>query len=124
MPQTRLFQVRFRGEQALGIALGLGSYDRHHGCAPDVPRIPPRVDLEARIGPIGSENVMSGDAMQSVSKISVAMATYNGAAYLEQQLESLANQVLHPGELVITDDGSSDGALALIEDFVRRARFP
>lgn len=59
-----------------------------------------------------------------MNKISVAMATYNGAAYLEQQLESLANQVLHPGELVVTDDGSSDGTLALIEDFARRAPFP
>lgn len=67
---------------------------------------------------------MSGEASWSVNKISVAMATYNGAAYLEQQLESLANQVLHPGELVVTDDGSSDGTLALIEDFARRAPFP
>lgn len=51
------------------------------------------------------------------------MTTYNGAAYLKQQLESLTNQVLRPDELVITDDGSSDGSIAIIEDFARHAQF-
>ena len=67
---------------------------------------------------------MSGEASCSVNEISIAMATYNGAAYLEQQLESLAKQRLLPGELVVTDDGSTDGTIALIEDFARRAPFP
>ncbi len=67
---------------------------------------------------------MSGEASCSVNEISIAMATYNGAAYLEQQLESLAKQRLLPGELVVTDDGSTDGTIALIEDFARCAPFP
>lgn len=85
---------------------------------------PPHVDLDPRIGHIGPRRVMSGEASWSVNEISIAMATYNGAAYLEQQLESLANQVLAPGELVVTDDGSTDATIALVEDFARRAPFP
>ena len=35
--------------------------------------------------------------------ISVAMATYNGANFLEAQLDSLAAQTRLPDELVVTD---------------------
>ncbi|CAB3803538.1 glycosyltransferase [Pararobbsia alpina] len=37
-------------------------------------------------------------------KISVAMAAYNGEAYIREQLDSIAKQTLLPDELVITDD--------------------
>ena len=39
------------------------------------------------------------------------MATWNGAAYLPEQLESLAKQELLPSELVVRDDGSTDSTL-------------
>lgn len=52
------------------------------------------------------------------------MATYNGATYLQQQLDSLACQVLRPDELVITDDGSTDDTMLIAEQFSRRAPFP
>lgn len=55
---------------------------------------------------------------------SVAMGTYNGAAYLGQQLESLLEQDIAPVELVVGDDGSSDGTLTILEDFSSRAPFP
>lgn len=55
---------------------------------------------------------------------SIAMGTYNGAAYLGQQLESLLEQDLAPIELVVGDDGSSDRTLAILEDFSSRAPFP
>ena len=57
-------------------------------------------------------------------RISVAMATYNGALYIKQQLDSLADQTILPYELVITDDGSTDDTLAIVEDFARHAPFP
>jgi len=59
-----------------------------------------------------------------VKKVSVSMATYNGASYLKQQLDSLAGQVLRPDELVITDDGSTDDSLLIIEEFSHHAPFP
>ena len=42
-------------------------------------------------------------------RISVAMATYNGERYLPEMLESLAAQTRLPDELVVRDDGSTDG---------------
>lgn len=56
--------------------------------------------------------------------VSVAMATYNGAAYLAGQLQSLARQTWLPAELVVTDDGSSDDTLNILATFSRSAPFP
>ncbi len=58
------------------------------------------------------------------ARISVAMATYNGEKFLREQLDSLAKQALLPTEVVITDDGSTDGTLQVIENFSRNASFP
>lgn len=57
-------------------------------------------------------------------RISVAMATYNGEKYLREQLDSIARQDLLPLELVITDDGSTDATLQIVDDFARHAPFP
>jgi rhamnosyltransferase len=57
-------------------------------------------------------------------RISVAMATYNGEAYLREQLESLSAQTRLPDELVVTDDGSVDRTLEILRDFAHRAPFP
>jgi glycosyltransferase involved in cell wall biosynthesis len=56
--------------------------------------------------------------------ISIALATYNGERYLTAQLESLALQTLLPSELVISDDGSTDGTLRIIQTFAEKAPFP
>jgi glycosyltransferase involved in cell wall biosynthesis len=47
--------------------------------------------------------------------ISVAMCTYNGAEYIVDQLESMAAQTLLPAEIVVSDDGSTDGTIALLK---------
>ena len=56
--------------------------------------------------------------------ISVAMATYNGARYLPEQLDSLAAQTCRPLELVVSDDGSTDATMEIVEAFAERAPFP
>lgn len=56
--------------------------------------------------------------------VSIAMATYNGAAYLGEQLDSFAQQLRLPDELVVTDDGSIDGTIELVEAFAQRCPFP
>lgn len=56
--------------------------------------------------------------------ISVAMCTYNGAAYLPAQLESLAAQMRLPDELVVCDDDSSDQTVDLLKMFASSAPFP
>lgn len=55
--------------------------------------------------------------------ISVAMATFNGERYLGEQLDSIASQTLRPDELVVSDDGSSDGTLEVLHSFAQRAAF-
>jgi len=56
-------------------------------------------------------------------KISIALATYNGAAFLDEQLRTLAEQTVRPHELVVADDGSTDNTLAIIEAFAEAAPF-
>jgi len=56
--------------------------------------------------------------------ISIAMATYNGSRFIDEQLDSFADQTLLPDELVITDDGSSDETLDIAERFAGTAPFP
>ncbi len=59
-----------------------------------------------------------------MSTLSVAMCTYNGAAYLREQLESIGRQHRQPDELVIVDDHSNDESVAIIRRFEAEARFP
>jgi len=46
--------------------------------------------------------------------ISVALCTYNGSAFLEEQLQSILDQTLRPTEIVVSDDGSTDGSADLV----------
>jgi glycosyltransferase involved in cell wall biosynthesis len=57
-------------------------------------------------------------------RVSVALCTYNGAAHLAAQLDSLAQQARLPDELVVSDDGSTDDTLDIVRDFAAAAPFP
>ena len=59
-----------------------------------------------------------------MNKISIALCTYNGEKYLAEQLQSLFDQSLSPDEIVISDDGSKDGTLAIVETFKLKNRIP
>lgn len=56
-------------------------------------------------------------------RFSVALATYNGEQFLPEQLDSLVRQSRRPDELVVTDDGSSDGTVEVVRHFARSAPF-
>jgi glycosyltransferase involved in cell wall biosynthesis len=56
-------------------------------------------------------------------KISIAMATYNGAKYLQEQLDSFMGQTRFPDELVVCDDGSNDETIGILERFEKQAPF-
>jgi len=56
-------------------------------------------------------------------KLSVAMCTWNGAAYVEEQLVSIAAQTRRPDEVVICDDASNDATPRVLERFSVTAPF-
>lgn len=49
--------------------------------------------------------------------VSVALATYNGEKFLEEQLESILNQDYYPLEIVVSDDCSSDGTTNILQRY-------
>ena len=57
-------------------------------------------------------------------KISIAMATCEGSAFVQEQLQSLAEQTRLPDELIICDDASTDQTVREIETFAQSAPFP
>jgi glycosyltransferase involved in cell wall biosynthesis len=57
-------------------------------------------------------------------RVSIALTTYNGGLHLVGQLESLLCQTLCPYEIVVTDDGSSDLTLSILNEFATNAPFP
>lgn len=61
---------------------------------------------------------------QGAERVSVVMATFNGADFLDEQLESLVAQTQLPDELVVVDDASTDGTQEILSAFARRAPFP
>lgn len=63
---------------------------------------------------------------QDVSKstISIAMCTFNGADYLQEQLVSIVKQTRLPDELVVCDDGSTDSTLQILGEFEKDTPFP
>lgn len=50
-------------------------------------------------------------------QISVAVATYNGAAFVAETLNSVLAQSLLPSEIVVVDDGSTDNTAQILAEF-------
>ncbi len=49
--------------------------------------------------------------------ISVVVATYNGARYIREQLDSIIHQTYPNLEIVITDDRSTDETMSILEEY-------
>lgn len=52
-------------------------------------------------------------------KLSVALCTFQGERFLAEQLASIRAQTRLPDEVVIRDDGSTDGTTEIVEAFAR-----
>jgi glycosyltransferase involved in cell wall biosynthesis len=59
----------------------------------------------------------------SSHSLSVVMATYNGELWVGEQLRSIALQTRLPDELIVSDDGSTDTTLEIVEEFSGSAPF-
>jgi glycosyltransferase involved in cell wall biosynthesis len=53
-------------------------------------------------------------------RINILLSTYNGEKYLADQLNSIINQDFIDWQVIIRDDGSTDGTIAIIADFACR----
>lgn len=53
----------------------------------------------------------------SLKRVSVVMITYNAGRFLQEQLDSVLNQTYPNIELIVSDDGSSDGTWERLLDY-------
>ena len=51
-------------------------------------------------------------------KVNILLSTYNGATYLRDQVKSIQNQTFKDWNLLIRDDGSTDGTVGVIKELV------
>lgn len=78
-------------------------------------------------GPGNAVTVVSTDAQDTSATpggqllVDILLATYNGAKYLPAQLDSILAQTHQNFRLLVSDDGSSDATLEILERY--RARF-
>lgn len=50
--------------------------------------------------------------------VSVVMATYNGAEFIEEQLDTILEQSRSVDELIICDDGSTDKTVEIVQTYI------
>ena len=55
------------------------------------------------------------------NKISIALCTYNGEKYIEEQLTSIINQTRRPDEIIICDDLSLDGTIIKVKEVLKES---
>lgn len=53
-------------------------------------------------------------------EVEILMATYNGAAYIEDQIRSIQAQTFRNWKMVIHDDGSTDETITIVADFCKQ----
>lgn len=60
------------------------------------------------------------EQIKSTARIAILMATYRGEKYLRNQIDSIIGQTCHDWTLYIHDDGSTDGTLSVIKEYVKQ----
>ena len=55
-------------------------------------------------------------------KISIAMTTYNGEAYIEKQIMSILSQTRKADEIIICDDCSTDNTVDILQKILEREK--
>jgi len=71
---------------------------------------------------INAQQAGKNAVIRQPARISVALTSFNGTLYLPQQIESILPQLGPDDELVISDDGSTDGTIEMIMDLAREDR--
>lgn len=55
-----------------------------------------------------------------LKKVQILMSSYNGERYISEQIDSILQQDYREINLLIRDDGSSDGTLAILEQYSKK----
>jgi glycosyltransferase involved in cell wall biosynthesis len=58
--------------------------------------------------------------MSSLPEVEVLLATYNGARFLREQLDSILAQDYGNIRVLVRDDGSSDGTVEILDQYAKR----
>lgn len=53
-------------------------------------------------------------------KVVILLATRNGATFIQEQIDSYKAQTYHNWELLVSDDGSTDDTIQIIEEFAKQ----
>lgn len=63
-----------------------------------------------------------GKTVKGSQKVTILMGMYNGSAFVAEQLRSFVDQTHNDWSLIISDDGSTDDSVQVVEDFARQCK--
>lgn len=58
--------------------------------------------------------------MTALTPVSIVMPSYNSAEFVAASIDSLRAQVCQDWELLVSDDGSTDGTLGIVREYARK----
>lgn len=67
-----------------------------------------------------STGCITNPASETTVDVAILMCTYNGAAFLNEQLESFVSQSFDNWVLYVSDDGSTDATRTILSDYQKR----
>ena len=60
------------------------------------------------------------DCENRMKSIEVLLASYNGEKYIKEQIDSILNQSVQDFHLTVSDDGSTDSTIEILDDYAQR----
>ncbi|MDR3117129.1 MAG: glycosyltransferase [Puniceicoccales bacterium] len=67
-------------------------------------------------------NAATSKMNMATPKVSVVVPIYNTEKYLRQCLDSIVGQTLRDLEIILVDDGSTDGSAAIVDEYAKKDR--
>ena len=65
-------------------------------------------------------NLQQFKLTRPLGKISICMCTYNGEAYIQEQLDSIVAQTVKPYEIIVYDDKSTDKTVEIVKEYAEK----